>query len=129
MHQFLTDQQLADMEERYMSLKKLLLMLMLMDMDVLFREVREYRKMHKKKDQLIAAASAEKLKLIKNDEAHPVPLKNRSDWPEMLKPADVQEILGIGRRRTYELIADPPFEGDNSDQGSLEFLSILCLVG
>jgi hypothetical protein len=106
MHQFLSDQQLADMEERYKSLKKLLMM----DMDVLFKEVREYRKILKRKDQLITAASAEKLELIKDDEVYPLPLKNRLDWPEMLKPADVQEILGIGRRRTYELLADPPFE-------------------
>lgn len=29
--------------------------------------------------------------------------------PEVLTPKDVQEILGIGRRQTYELLADPPF--------------------
>jgi hypothetical protein len=107
MHQFLTEQQLADMEERYKSLKKL----MMMDMDVLFREIREYKKLAKRKDIAISAAvESEQVKnaeVIVEHTSHP---KMRSDWPEMLKPVEVQQILGIGRRRTYELLADPPFD-------------------
>lgn len=34
---------------------------------------------------------------------------NRENYPESLDPKNIQEILGIGRRQTYELLADPPF--------------------
>jgi hypothetical protein len=34
-----------------------------------------------------------------------------SDYPEVLNPKDIQEVLGIGRRQTYELLNQipPPF--------------------
>ncbi|MDQ0257964.1 hypothetical protein J2S74_005427 [Evansella vedderi] len=34
---------------------------------------------------------------------------NRDELPEALTPKDIQQILGIGRRQTYELMEDPPF--------------------
>lgn len=34
---------------------------------------------------------------------------NRDNYPESLGPKHIQEILGIGRRQTYELLAKPPF--------------------
>lgn len=36
-------------------------------------------------------------------------IKSREEYPLILKPTDVQEILGIGRRGTYELLNNPPF--------------------
>lgn len=33
----------------------------------------------------------------------------RENFPESLEPKHIQEILDIGRRQTYELLADPPF--------------------
>jgi len=37
--------------------------------------------------------------------------KGKDDYPMMLSPQDIQEILGIGRRGVYELLNDqnPPF--------------------
>ncbi|MEH7345553.1 helix-turn-helix domain-containing protein [Bacillus sp. JJ1532] len=34
---------------------------------------------------------------------------NREELPEVLTPKHIQEILGIGRRTTYEMIENPPF--------------------
>ncbi|MGO4346308.1 hypothetical protein AB4Z45_12545 [Paenibacillus sp. MCAF9] len=34
---------------------------------------------------------------------------DRFKLPEVLEPAHIQQILGIGRRATYELLNDPPF--------------------
>jgi hypothetical protein len=34
---------------------------------------------------------------------------NREKLPEALTSDHVQQILGIGRRQTYELLNDPPF--------------------
>jgi hypothetical protein len=31
------------------------------------------------------------------------------DYPSVLAPEDVQEILGIGRRKVYEFLKNPPF--------------------
>ncbi|MFH0067512.1 DNA-binding protein [Peribacillus sp. NPDC056705] len=36
-------------------------------------------------------------------------LINRNDYPEVLEPKEIQEILKLGRRQTYELLADAPF--------------------
>jgi hypothetical protein len=33
----------------------------------------------------------------------------REELPEVLTPKHVQNILGIGRKRTYEMMEDPPF--------------------
>lgn len=33
----------------------------------------------------------------------------RGDLPEALNPIHIKEILGIGRKQVYELLADPPF--------------------
>ncbi|ANY71019.1 DNA-binding protein [Paenibacillus sp. BIHB 4019] len=35
--------------------------------------------------------------------------KSREDYPLTLEQPDVQEILRIGRRASYELLNDPPF--------------------
>lgn len=35
---------------------------------------------------------------------------NREDLPEALTSDHVQQILGIGRRQTYELLSNPPFK-------------------
>lgn len=34
---------------------------------------------------------------------------NRDELPEALEPKHIQEILGIGRKQTYELLGNPPF--------------------
>ncbi|RRN73244.1 DNA-binding protein [Peribacillus simplex] len=34
---------------------------------------------------------------------------NRNEYPEVLEPKEIQEILKIGRRQTYELLANAPF--------------------
>lgn len=34
---------------------------------------------------------------------------NRDDLPDALEPKHIQQILNIGRRRTYELLENPPF--------------------
>ncbi|GLI82599.1 hypothetical protein ANABIO32_02860 [Rossellomorea marisflavi] len=34
---------------------------------------------------------------------------SREEVPEIMTPAHVKEVLGIGRRQTYELIGDAPF--------------------
>lgn len=36
-------------------------------------------------------------------------LINRNDYPEVLEPKEIQEILKLGRRQTYEFLADAPF--------------------
>ncbi|WP_010498591.1 helix-turn-helix domain-containing protein [Paenibacillus elgii] len=36
-------------------------------------------------------------------------LIKREDLPEVLEPKQIQSILNIGRRQTYELLNDPPF--------------------
>lgn len=33
----------------------------------------------------------------------------RDNLPEALTPEHIQNLLGIGRRQTYELLSDPPF--------------------
>lgn len=33
----------------------------------------------------------------------------REELPEALTPEHVQQLLGIGRRQTYELLGNPPF--------------------
>ena len=33
----------------------------------------------------------------------------RDKLPESLSPKHIQQILGIGRRQTYELLSEPPF--------------------
>lgn len=35
--------------------------------------------------------------------------KTKDDYPIVLEPPHIQEILGIGRRATYELLNDAPF--------------------
>ncbi|GIP08152.1 hypothetical protein J1TS5_03220 [Paenibacillus macerans] len=34
---------------------------------------------------------------------------NKEALPLVLVPSDIQNILGIGRRQTYELLKSPPF--------------------
>lgn len=34
---------------------------------------------------------------------------NKEELPFVLGPDDIQKILGIGRRQTYELLKNPPF--------------------
>ncbi|KAF0822488.1 helix-turn-helix domain-containing protein [Cytobacillus firmus] len=34
---------------------------------------------------------------------------NREELPEVLTPKLVQDILGISRRRTYDMMENPPF--------------------
>lgn len=36
-------------------------------------------------------------------------VKSKEDYPLVLEPKHIQEILGVGRRNTYELLNDPPF--------------------
>jgi hypothetical protein len=36
-------------------------------------------------------------------------VKKIDDYPMVMSPKDVQEILGLGRRVTYEMLIDPPF--------------------
>lgn len=33
-------------------------------------------------------------------------LINRNEYPEVLEPKEIQEMLKIGRRQTYELLAN-----------------------
>ncbi|MFC0417722.1 helix-turn-helix domain-containing protein [Cytobacillus solani] len=33
----------------------------------------------------------------------------KNELPEVLTPKHIQEILGIGRRTTYEMMENPPF--------------------
>lgn len=33
----------------------------------------------------------------------------REELPEVLTPKHIQDILGIGRRTTYEMMENPPF--------------------
>ncbi|CAM3734621.1 hypothetical protein GCM10009865_14370 [Aeromicrobium ponti] len=34
---------------------------------------------------------------------------NRDQLPEALSPRHIQEILGIGKKQTYEMMENPPF--------------------
>jgi hypothetical protein len=35
---------------------------------------------------------------------------NRNEIPDTMTPTHIQKVLGIGRRQTYEMVAnDPPF--------------------
>jgi hypothetical protein len=94
MHQFLSDQQLTDLEDRYKSLKKIVMM----DMETLITEVRAYK-------ELTSVLQSE-LK-VKSDESKPT-----ADWdhlPTVLSPIDIQKILKISKNHAYSLLWDPPF--------------------
>jgi hypothetical protein len=36
-------------------------------------------------------------------------MKSKNELPEVLTPKHIQEILGISRRRTYDMMEDPSF--------------------
>lgn len=44
-----------------------------------------------------------------NEVIHMSIIKTKDDYPMVLSPQHVQEILGIGRRGVYELLNDAPF--------------------
>jgi pantothenate kinase len=85
-HNFLSDQQLNEIEERYKSLQKLLMI----DVEALIRDVRAY------KQKANVAPSA----------------VSNVDWdnlPMTLRPKHIEQILGISQRKVYEFLNKVPF--------------------
>ncbi|WGV58360.1 helix-turn-helix domain-containing protein [Brevibacillus brevis] len=94
-HNFLSDKQISEIEERYKSLQQL----MMMDVDALIKEVRAYRKLLKNTEK-------ERLKsmgTVRLDQPQ-VDEEMLKDYHDVLTPKEIQNILGIGRRQTYELL-------------------------
>lgn len=85
-HNFLSDQQLSEIEERYKSLQKL----MMIDVDALIRDVRAYKQ---------------------NARVGPSTVSN-VDWdnlPMTLRPKHIEKILGISPKKGYEFLNKAPF--------------------
>jgi pantothenate kinase len=85
-HNFLSDQQLNEIEERYKSLQKLVMI----DIESLIQEVRAYKR--------IINVSPNKPSNISWDEL-----------PMTLRPKNLEGILGRSPRKTYEFLSKPPF--------------------
>ncbi|MGG2059680.1 helix-turn-helix domain-containing protein [Priestia megaterium] len=47
--------------------------------------------------------------LIRNKKERTVTIKNLNSYPDVLNVNDIQEILGVGRRQAYELVASGQF--------------------
>jgi hypothetical protein len=99
---FLSDQQLNEIEERYKSLQKLLMI----DIETLINEVRAYR-------QLEGSIKVEEVKGVVLPDSPPKPYQGpQSSWddlPQTLETKHIQQILGIGSRQAYEIMKRPPF--------------------
>ncbi len=110
MHQFLSDRQLTDLEERYKSLRKLLMI----DVEALIAEVRAYKelaselqagqKVHRAEVTVAIPEVKQTIQSVKTK-----PISSWDDLPSVLVPMDIKEILNIGRRGAYELLENPPF--------------------
>jgi len=46
---------------------------------------------------------------------------NWSDYPKIMRPKHIEEILGISQRKTYEFLNDPPFHV--AKDGKQKFIS------
>jgi hypothetical protein len=95
MQQFLSDQQLNDREERYKSLRKLLMI----DIDALIKEVWAYKKLTSE--------------LQAGQKAHKAEANQTNIWdhlPDVLRPVDIQEILQVSKNKAYSFLRDPPFQ-------------------
>lgn len=129
MHHFMTEKQLYEIEERCKSLQKL----MMMDVEALIKEVREYRICFGTTDDGKGMKRNKSSSERSNTEGSKVIFGLRSELPPMLDARDIQKVLNIGRRKTYELLNDPPFRVKrvgNSDRGMIrvprdEFLNWL----
>ena len=94
-HNFLSEKQVSEIEDRYKSLLKLVMM----DVDVLIKEVQAYR-------ELLQDIDEEKPKV---SEIGRIDDDLLADYHDVLTPKDIQNILGIGRRQTYELMNSGEF--------------------
>ncbi|MFM1654031.1 helix-turn-helix domain-containing protein [Brevibacillus sp. B_LB10_24] len=99
-HNFLTEKQISEIEERLKSMQKL----MMMDIDSLLKEVRGYRGLFGDiDDKKIDSTDRKKIDIPQVD------VDILKDYPEALKPKDIQRILGIGISQTYELLNSGEF--------------------
>jgi excisionase family DNA binding protein len=100
-HNFLTDKQISEIEERLKSMQKL----MMIDVDTLIKEVRAYRELLKEYEY--EKEKAELRKELGLPEVDDDVLKN---YNEILTPKDIKKILGISLNNTYELIHSGQFQ-------------------
>jgi excisionase family DNA binding protein len=100
-HNFLTDKQISEIEERLKSMQKL----MMIDVDTLIKEVRAYRELSKEYEY--EKEKAELRKELGLPEVDDDVLKN---YNEILTPKDIKNILGIGQSQAYELIHSGQFQ-------------------
>lgn len=100
-HNFLTDKQISEIEERLKSMQKL----MMIDVDTLIKEVRAYRELLK--EYQYEKEKAELRKELGLPEVDDDVLKNYDD---ILTPKDIQKILGISLNHAYELIHSGQFQ-------------------
>jgi excisionase family DNA binding protein len=94
-HNFLTDKQISEIEERLKSMQKLIMI----DVDTLIKEVRAYRELLK--EYQYEKEKAELRKELGLPEVDDDVLK---DYPDVLTPKDIKKILGISVNRVYELL-------------------------
>ncbi|MGF9821415.1 helix-turn-helix domain-containing protein [Brevibacillus agri] len=99
-HNFLSSQQISEIEERLKSMQKL----MMIDVDTLIKEVRAYRELLKNYEH--EKAKAELKKELGLPDIDDDMLK---EFPDALKPKDIQKILGISVARVYELLNSGEF--------------------
>ncbi|WP_328210022.1 helix-turn-helix domain-containing protein [Brevibacillus porteri] len=78
--------------------------LMVMDVDALIKEVRAYR-------ELLNETKEEKTKLVERVrfDLPSVDEEILDAYPDALKPKDIQNILGLGPVKTYELLNSGEF--------------------
>jgi hypothetical protein len=101
-HTFLSKEQIADIERRYINLQAVI-----KDMETLLKEVKAYRNQHQAKAR---QPESEPEFALASDSG----TDNNAFWgelPPVLNPEDIQRLLGIGINQTYELLNQipPPF--------------------
>ncbi|WP_338076102.1 helix-turn-helix domain-containing protein [Brevibacillus parabrevis] len=94
-HNFLSEKQVSEIEDRYKSLQHLVMM----DVDVLIKEVRAYQDILKDHDK----AENVRFELPAVDE------EMLKDYHDVLTPKDIQSILGIAHVTTYDLLNSGEF--------------------
>lgn len=94
-HNLLSDRQISEIEERLNSMQKLLMM----DVAALIKEMRTYR-------ELLKEIESEKTRISEREriELRSIDDDIAKDYHDVLTPKEIQSILGIGRRQTYELL-------------------------
>lgn len=99
-HNFLTDKQISEIEERLKSMQKL----MMMDVDALIQEVRAYRELSKDyEEEKIQSTLRQKFDLPEVD------TDMLKEYHDVLTPKDIQKILGFSVNRVYELLNSGEF--------------------